>query len=201
MKKSSLRAIGLAFLASALITASFETFARGNSPVEGMTVQSIFNSNQELLEEQENQINDLSIKESNLNDELDKIKAEQKKTLEDLKNNTDQVSSLQKANASLLKKYGGDETDTTDDNTQDNQEENNNQTSDNQIITIAPGLASSDIAQQLYDQGLIKDAKAFSDLIDAWDLNEYIQANDYELNPTMSMDEILSIITNGAYYY
>ncbi|MGY4104105.1 hypothetical protein ACWOA0_00645 [Ignavigranum ruoffiae] len=200
MKKNTYRYLGIGFLLSALLTAGFETLVRGNPPLEGMSVQAIFNNNETALKEKESEISQLNEEQASLNQEIKTLQQDKDKLEKSNKENQDEIESLQKANASLVKEYGGDTDESTDETTDENNSQEN-QNNGEQTVTIPEGLSSAEIGQLLLDQGIITDAQALQDLIDTWELNEYIQANDYQLSADMSLDEILSIITNGAYYY
>lgn len=196
MKKYTYRYLGIGFLLSALLTAGYETLVRGNPPVDGMTVQAIFNNNEQALKEKENEISQLNDTQESLNQEIKSLNKDKDQLEKNNKENESEIESLQKANASLVKEYGGDTVESTDET-----DTQSSQNGDQQTVSIPQGLSSAEIAQLLVDQGIITDAQALQDLIDTWELNEYIQANDYQLSSDMSLDEILSIITNGAYYY
>ena len=68
-------------------------------------------------------------------------------------------------------------------------------------FTISDGENASDIAQRLESEGYIDSATELEDLIDQWDLSTVIVADTYDLNSDMSIHDIASIITQGAYYY
>lgn len=212
MKKKTLQHLGLGFLASALITGGFEVFARGNAPVSGMDVQSIFNNNEDKLKEQSSEISTLSQEKDSLDQKVKELNTE----IESLKKENDDISEkakkLDKENASLkMDLYGEDAVNTeengpsSDDNSTSQTDTNDSETNNGEKVSgtfsIQEGSTSSDIAQGLQEAGFINSAQEMQELIDQWQLNEFIQANDYELTSDMSMDEILSTITNGAYYY
>lgn len=191
MKRNTLKLIGLGFLTSALITGGFEIFARGNMPIKGITIQSIFNNNEDKIVEQESLISSLEQENSSLNDENNSLADSIEKHKKTILENEKKIEALDKEVNDLKLKYIG------EDAVNQNPSENNN----SGTFTINSGETSSDIASRLQAEGYIQSAQDFQTLIDTWQLQQYIQSNSYQLSSDMSMDEILSIITNGAYYY
>ena len=191
MKRNTLKLIGLGFLTSALITGGFEIFARGNMPIKGITIQSIFNNNEDKIVEQESLISSLEQENSSLNDENNSLADSIEKHKKTILENEKKIEALDKEVNDLKLKYIG------EDAVNQNPSENNN----SGTFTINSGETSSDIASRLQSEGYIQSAQDFQALIDTWQLQQYIQSNSYQLSSDMSMDEILSIITNGAYYY
>lgn len=191
MKRNTLKLIGLGFLTSALITGGFEIFARGNMPIKGVTIQSIFNNNEDKIAEQESLISSLEEENSSLNEENNNLADSIEKHKKTIIENEKKIEALDKEVNDLKLKYIG------EDAVNQNPSENNN----SGTFTINSGETSSDIASRLQSEGYIQSAQDFQALIDTWQLQQYIQSNSYQLSSDMSMDEILSIITNGAYYY
>lgn len=204
MKKKTLRHIGLGFLASALITGAYEVFARGNVPISGVTVDTIFNNNEDKLKEKDQEMATLSQENQDLTKESEKLSKEISSLKKGKEAAEDKAKKLDKENASLKLELYGEDAPENNDQTSENDENQSDNTSGETVTgsySVPQGATSSDIAQGLQEAGYISSAQEMQDLIDQWQLNEYIQANDYELSSEMSMDEILSIITNGAYYY
>lgn len=205
MKKNTLRVLGIGFLLSAVIVAGYETFVRGNPPLEGITVQSIFDNKASELKAQADKL----AKAESERDSLSSKVAEGEQSIEDLQKKeaeqADKIQSLEQNNASLITQYVGNQADESANQDTITTAEVPRATSSPEeaegTFTITSGESSGEIAERLQADGYIRSAADFQALIDQWQLNEYIQANDYQLNPNMSMDEILSIITNGAYFY
>ncbi len=206
MKRNTLKLLGLGVLTSALITGGFEIFARGNMPVKGITVESILNGDQEKIKDQEKTINELLEENSSLNEENNDLAESVESYKKTQEANEKKIKSLDKEVSALKLEYIGEE------ETQESDHENSEESSDNAnsssstdstkgTFTISNGETSSDIASRLQSEGYIDSAQDFQNLIDTWQLQQYIQSNSYEISSDMSMDEILSIITNGVYYY
>ena len=206
MKRNTLKLLGLGVLTSALITGGFEIFARGNMPVKGITVGSILNGDQEKIKDQEKTINELLEENSSLNEENNDLAESVESYKKTQEANEKKIKSLDKEVSALKLEYIGEE------ETQESDHENSEESSDNAnsssstdstkgTFTISNGETSSDIASRLQSEGYIDSAQDFQNLIDTWQLQQYIQSNSYEISSDMSMDEILSIITNGVYYY
>ena len=67
-----------------------------------------------------------------------------------------------------------------------------------QIFVIHKGESLSLTAQRLKDAGLIRDASAFKILILAKGLSGQIQAGDFRVNPSWSLEEIAYLLTHGS---
>lgn len=207
MKRKTLQHIGIGFLASALISGGFWAVTTENALETSVNIQSLFNNNEEKLQEKDAEISNLSQKTEELNEKVEDLNKEISNLKEEKDNAEKKTKQLDKENASLkLELYGDENATTTDEeNTEDTGNRPNNTQDTNEAVTgtfsIKEGSSSGDIAQDLEDAGYIDSAEEMKKLIDQWKLNEFIQANDYELSSDMTTDEILSTITNGAYYY
>ncbi|EKN63696.1 putative periplasmic solute-binding protein [Schinkia azotoformans MEV2011] len=78
----------------------------------------------------------------------------------------------------------------------DNQEKKESKPED-KLFTITEGMVSSDVAFQLKKNGLIKNQGEFIKTLESKNGAKYIQIGEYKLNPSMSNDEIISVITRN----
>lgn len=215
MKKNTLRSLGIGFLSAGILSGAFAIFVQGQSPVEGLQVNSLLGSgDQEQISQYEEQVSSLVAERDSLNESLSSGDNQDESSAQE------QISSLTEANESLVAQLdntgtetNNDESDTeTTDNGTDTDTEADNTGSETGEVTeaqpdlegsfsIASGEASSEIAARLESDGFIDSADEFQSLLDEWDLNAVIQAGDFELNSDMSIHDIASIITDGAYYY
>ncbi|MBS4217145.1 endolytic transglycosylase MltG [Bacillus sp. FJAT-49711] len=65
-------------------------------------------------------------------------------------------------------------------------------------LVITEGMSSKEICSQLEDAGLIDDAEDFNDYLANQNLQRYIQIGTYDLNDSMSYEDISSIIAKDA---
>ncbi|MGX7106632.1 endolytic transglycosylase MltG [Hutsoniella sourekii] len=199
MNRQSLRSLGIGFLIAAILTGAFAIFAQGNSPMGTKVNQLVSNSNAESqLASQEKEI--ISLKDENASlQEAQSANQEAKRSL------SEQSSSSTTAQSSSTASQAS--------NTNPNDESNTEETPENAgepaqaqpeldgSFEVVSGQTSSEIASQLEAEGFISSASEFQALIDEWGLDAAIQTGTYELNSDMSIHDIASIITNGAYYY
>lgn len=78
----------------------------------------------------------------------------------------------------------------------DNQEKKESKPKD-KLFNITEGMVSSDVAFQLKKNGLIKNQGEFIKTLESKNGAKYIQIGEYKLNPSMSNDEIISVITRN----
>jgi len=64
-------------------------------------------------------------------------------------------------------------------------------------FTISPGELPANVATRLEKQGLIKDAELFLNLVKYQKIGTKIQAGEYVLRKTMTMDEIIDAVQHG----
>lgn len=64
-------------------------------------------------------------------------------------------------------------------------------------VTIEPGSTLKDVSQLLYTKDLIKNKRIFEQYVRNNGASEDIQAGTYELSPSYSVSEIVSILTQG----
>ena len=64
-------------------------------------------------------------------------------------------------------------------------------------FTIHPGETAAQIAQRLEEEGLIRDADAFRALLRLRGVDTRLEAGNYELRRTMSMNEIMAALQHG----
>lgn len=209
MKKNTLRSIGIGFLSAAILSGAFAIFVQGQSPVEGLQVNSLLNSdNQEQISQYEEQVSSLVAQRDSLAEQVSSAGNQDESSLQA------EVSSLTEANSSLLARFESNNTQGNNDESDSNNEDTDSETTNENTgelaeaqpdlegsFTIVSGETSSEIASQLEAQGYIDSAAEFQNLLDEWDLNAVIQAGDFNLNSDMSIHDIASIITDGAYYY
>lgn len=208
MKKNTLRSLGIGFLSAGILSGAFAIFVQGQAPVEGLQVNSLLGSaDQEQISQYEEQVSSLVAERDSLNESLNSGDNQDESSTDE------QVRSLTEANESLLARLenNGAETNNDESDTENNNEESAGTEETGEAaeaqpdlegsVTISSGEASSDIASRLESDGFITSAAEFQSLLDEWDLNAVIQAGDFELNSDMSIHDIASIITDGAYYY
>lgn len=208
MKKNTLRSLGIGFLSAGILSGAFAIFVQGQAPVEGLQVNSLLGSaDQEQISQYEEQVSSLVAERDSLNESLNSGDNQDESSTDE------QVRSLTEANESLLARLenngavtNNDESDTENNNEESAGTEETGEAAEAQpdlegSFTISSGEASSDIASRLESDGFITSAAEFQSLLDEWDLNAVIQAGDFELNSDMSIHDIASIITDGAYYY
>lgn len=70
--------------------------------------------------------------------------------------------------------------------------------SEDKIFVIAPGTPVVTIAQNLKQQGLVKNSHAFRFMVDRMGIGKNIQAGDFRLSPSMPSKEIAEELTHGA---
>lgn len=213
MKKNTLRSLGIGFLSAGILSGAFAIFVQGQAPVEGLQVNSLLGSgDQEQISQYEEQVSSLVAERDSLNESLSSGDNQDESSAQE------QISSLTEANESLVAQLDNtgtetnndeSDTETTDNGTDTDTDADNSETGEvteaqpdlEGSFTIASGEASSEIAARLESDGFIDSADEFQSLLDEWDLNAVIQAGDFELNSDMSIHDIASMITDGAYYY
>ena len=67
-----------------------------------------------------------------------------------------------------------------------------------QIFVVYKGEGLSLIAQRLEDEGLVKSASAFKVLILVKNLSGKIQAGDFRINPSWTVEEVVYLLTHGS---
>lgn len=65
------------------------------------------------------------------------------------------------------------------------------------MFTITPGELPADVAARLREQGLVRDAELFVNLVKYLHVGSKIQAGDFVLRRTMTMDEIVEALQHG----
>ncbi|UUX34583.1 hypothetical protein [Fundicoccus culcitae] len=219
MNKNTLRSMGLGFLAAAVLTGAFAIFFQGNVPVQGIQISSILNNNQQY----EDELSQYRVEMSSMISERDALEStrdtlntsiaslndlneEQSSTISSLENELSNNESNTADETSTAEEVSADENETSDsttDTTTDTIETATNTTGDfiSGTFTISSGEASTDIANRLESEGYITSATEFQDLVEYWGLESILQANSYQLNSDMSINQIAEILTNGQYYY
>ncbi len=66
-----------------------------------------------------------------------------------------------------------------------------------QITIIENGSTTTAIANQLDDENLIRNARAFDWYVNSYDTDKFLQAGTYKLSPSLSSQEIAQIILDG----
>lgn len=202
MSKQSLRSIGLGFLAASILTGAFAVFYQGNVPVDGVTLPSLLKGEhtQKLKEEESMAKADLesvSLERDELSSQISKLKDEQ----ESLKSKVDKQNESIAYYESLKEKWDESQ---LDEETTDEERTEEDPAADPQgdgTFVVNQGEGSAEIASRLESEGYVESAAEFQELIDQWNLATVIQAGEYELTPDMSIHEIASQLTHGAYYY
>ena len=197
MSKQSLRSIGLGFLAASILTGAFAVFYQGNVPVDGVTLPSLLKGEhtQKLKEEEsiaKADLESVSLERDELSSQISKLKDDQ----ESLKSKVDKQNESIAYYESLKEKW--DESQLDEEMTEENPEAD--QPGDGTFV-VNQGEGSAAIASRLESEGYVESAAEFQELIDQWNLATVIQAGEYELTPDMSIHEIASQLTHGAYYY
>lgn len=77
----------------------------------------------------------------------------------------------------------------------------NVQASDMVIISIAPGMSTQAIGEELYKQGLIKNILLFRILAKTQGLENSLQAGEYAISKAMSVKEIIGMLARGETAY
>lgn len=213
MKKSSLRSLGIGFLSAAILTGAYAAFFQGHVPVDGVTVESIFQSeNIESYEQQASQdqdtISNLTADQAQMESNLQEVSSDNESLSTRLESQTESIDYLASMNESLqdiLDEYGIvgiDEEDSIDDTEEETEETDEETTmSSSGEFSIEEGESSAEIANNLEDQGYIESADEFQALLDQWNLSSVIQTGTYEISEEMTIHEIASVITNGAYFF
>ncbi|MGX7108251.1 endolytic transglycosylase MltG [Facklamia miroungae] len=203
MKKENLRSLGVGLLIASLLTAAYATFVQGNVPIEGVTLPSLLNGQEASLlkdkvEKGEARLEKLTSEKEDLSQQVEKLTADKESLIEKLDKQRESIDYLE----SLRNK--DDETADQDESSANSNEEssnNSNQTLADGSFVINQGESASQIAQRLETEGFIESATEFQNLIDQWQLGSLIQTGEYQLSSDMSIHEIASQLTNGAYYY
>ncbi len=63
------------------------------------------------------------------------------------------------------------------------------------ILSVESGMTSPDISSALFENGLIDDETAFNEYLSDQSLTDRIQIGDYDLNSTMTIEQIAKLIT------
>lgn len=202
MKKDNLRSLGVGFLIASMITAAYATFVQGHLPIEGVTLPSLLNGQttsqlQKQLKNSDITIESLKSESEQMDKTIQKLSSEKEKLKEKVDQQSESIAYLE----SLREKAGEDEQNSTDNANQTADETSQSLGDSGQSFTISPGENSSQIAKRLEEEGLVGSATEFQALIDQWQLSSLIQAGDYQLDASMTIHEIASQLTNGAYYY
>ncbi|MBM7577591.1 endolytic transglycosylase MltG [Jeotgalibacillus terrae] len=64
------------------------------------------------------------------------------------------------------------------------------------ILTIESGMTSPEISEQLFSYGLIDNEDSFNEYLAEQSLTDKIQIGQYDLNSTMTVEQIAKLITN-----
>ncbi|EKB56448.1 MltG/YceG/YrrL family protein [Facklamia hominis] len=195
MSKQSLRSLGVGFLLAAILTGAFAIFYQGQVPISGITLPSVLKgqnskANESVVEE----LSQVKEEKDQLNLNIASINLENTGLTEKVNNQAESLEyykSLLESNGILLPK---DDSETAED-------ESESTVKGDQIFTVNQGESAGEIAQRLESEGFISSAAEFEQLISDWNLSGLIQAGDHELSTSMTIHEIASQLTNGAYYH
>lgn len=226
MNKTTLRSMGLGFLASAILTGAFATFVQGKLPVQGVKISSVLGSaNDKELASYKDATSSLLAEKSNLestkntlNESINSLKeatSKQSSELASIKKSSSEASasassqsneSVTSENASSDESVATENTDSTTvaDSTQPAETSEPAQPAPPAVsgtFVVNSGDNSSVIAQRLYDEGYIASIEEFEAVVDEWNLSRILQAGTYQFDSNMGVHAILEQLTHGRYYY
>lgn len=223
LSRNTLRSLAVGFLASAVVTAAF-ALSQGQLPVQGVNGTNLLNGGSTTANaDQQAQLDALSSEKSALestqnvlNASLTSLKEQasrQSSELEALKSHS-ASSASNESSSSSSESLSSSESDQANNQAETGQEQNNGTstegtsaprngqwTTEGGNFTVNPGDTSEDVAQNLYDAGIISSPDVFLEVVDQWDLSTLLIAGTYELNSGMNVNTIAEILTNGAYYW
>lgn len=217
MKKTTLRSLGLGFLASAILTGAFAIFIQGNVPIQGVKVASVLNgANDKELSSYKDAANSLLAEKSNLestkntlNESINSLKetaSKQSSELASMKKASSLASvsaSAQSSNSasdeSASESIASESTDT--DTTSPTETTQPSAPAVSGTFVVHDGDNSSSIAQRLFAEGYISSVEEFEAVVDEWNLSRILQAGSYQFNSNMGVHAILEELTHGLYYY
>ena len=222
LSRNTLRSLAVGVLASAVVTAAF-ALSQGQLPVQGVNGTNVLNGGtttanadqQARLDALSSEKSALESTQNTLNASLASLKEQasrQSSELEALKSHS--TSSSSASNESSSTSSEGSNEASQADTTEASQEETNHAgttgtsapsdgqwTTEGGNFTVNPGDTSEDVAQNLYDAGIISSPDVFLEVVDQWDLSTLLIAGTYDLNSGMNVNTIAEILTNGAYYW
>lgn len=223
LSRNTLRSLAVGFLASAVVTAAF-ALSQGQLPVQGVNGTNLLNGGSTTANaDQQAQLDALSSEKSALestqnvlNASLTSLKEQasrQSSELEALKSHS-ASSASNESSSSSSEGSSSSESDQANSQAETGQEQNNGTstegtsaprngqwTTEGGNFTVNPGDTSEDVAQNLYDAGIISSPDVFLEVVEQWDLSTLLIAGTYELNSGMNVNTIAEILTNGAYYW
>lgn len=223
LSRNTLRSLAVGVLASAVVTAAF-ALSQGQLPVQGVNGTNVLNGGtttanadqQARLDALSSEKAALESTQNTLNASLASLKEQasrQSSELEALKSHSTSSSSASNESSSTSSEGSSSSSNEASqaDATESGQEETNNTetagprngqwTTEGGNFTVNPGDTSEDVAQNLYDAGIISSPDVFLEVVDQWDLSTLLIAGTYELNSGMNVNTIAEILTNGAYYW
>lgn len=223
LSRNTLRSLAVGVLASAVVTAAF-ALSQGQLPVQGVNGTNVLNGGtttanadqQARLDALSSEKSALESTQNTLNASLASLKEQasrQSSELEALKSHSTSSSSTSNESSSTSSEGSSSSSNEASqaDATEVGQEETNNTettghrngqwTTEGGNFTVNPGDTSEDVAQNLYDAGIISSPDVFLEVVDQWDLSTLLIAGTYELNSGMNVNTIAEILTNGAYYW
>lgn len=209
MKKSTLRSLGIGFLSAAILTGAYAVFVQGHMPVGGVQVNSLLsNTADEELAQYEEEMSSLIIE----RDSLESTRNTLNESIANYRDNEEEmsreISSLAAANSSLRGQADGSPEDETAEEPETETDEDTETTTDPDTetatqgeFTISEGESSEEISLRLEEAGFIDSSDEFLSLLEEWNLNAVIQTGNFELDDSMTIHDIATIITDGAYFY
>lgn len=223
LSRNTLRSLAVGVLASAVVTAAF-ALSQGQLPVQGVNGTNVLNGGtttanadqQARLDALSSEKSALESTQNTLNASLASLKEQasrQSSELEALKSHSTSSSSASNESSSTSSEGSSSSSNEANqaDTTEASQEETNHAgttapsdgqwTTEGGNFTVNPGDTSEDVAQNLYDAGIISSPDVFLEVVDQWDLSTLLIAGTYELNSGMNVNTIAEILTNGAYYW
>lgn len=205
MKKNTLRSLGIGFLSAAILTGAFAIFVQGNTPVEGIQISGLLaNNNEEEMASLEEQINSLTTERDTLEETRNTLNESLATFSEQAEEKDNEISRLS-ASLTSLQAQGSDTEDETSEDEESSVDEGSDTETDTEVesatFEIAEGQSSEQISLDLEAAGFIESAEEFQSLLDEWNLHSVIQAGSFELDSSMTIHDIATIITDGAYLY
>ncbi|MCW6663514.1 endolytic transglycosylase MltG [Aerococcaceae bacterium NML190073] len=218
MKKTTLRSLGLGFLASAILTGAFAIFIQGKVPIQGVNVASVLNgANDKELSSYKDAASSLLAEKSNLESTKNTLNESLNSLKEAASKQSSELASMKKASSlasiSASSQSGDSASDESSSESVAAEGTDTDTTTPTTETTPPPAPAvsgtfvvhdgdnSSSIAQRLFAEGYISSVEEFEAVVDEWNLSRILQAGSYQFNSNMGVHAILEELTHGLYYY
>lgn len=218
MKKTTLRSLGLGFLASAILTGAFAIFIQGKVPIQGVNVASVLNgANDKELSSYKDAASSLLAEKSHLESTKNTLNESLNSLKEAASKQSSELASMKKASSlasiSASSQSGDSASDESSSESVATEGTDTDTTTSTTETTPPPAPAvsgtfvvhdgdnSSSIAQRLFAEGYISSVEEFEAVVDEWNLSRILQAGSYQFNSNMGVHAILEELTHGLYYY